>query len=77
MTFVTRSGPLLGAAINVSSPAGLRMTTVEPVFFLKSAKTRVTVSREVPIICAISSWLSFNMSRPGCRVSPALRREIC
>src|SRR5437868_7848843 len=44
------------------------MTRVEPssliiCFRLKSLSTRVTVSREAPIICAISSWVSTERTR--------------
>src|SRR5437016_1952011 len=49
----------------------LRITRVEPFActiwrFFKSAKSRVTVSREVPIICAISSWVRASFTRGSC-----------
>src|SRR5438477_11573342 len=49
----------------------LRITRVEPFDctiwrFFKSAKSRVTVSRDVPIICAISSWVRASFKRGSC-----------
>src|ERR1019366_5819279 len=50
------------------SAALFRMRRVEPFFyticrFLRAANKRVTVSRDVPIICAISSWVSASLKR--------------
>ena len=46
----------------------LRITKVEPSrrissFFFKSLRSRVTVSRDDPIICAISSWVRLDRMR--------------
>ena len=50
-----------------SRPARSLMMTLEPLtckkfFFLKSANSRVTVSRDAPIICAISSCVSVKLN---------------
>jgi len=51
-----------------SSAVRLRMTSVEPssrisCFFLRSLSKRLTVSRDAPVICAISSWVSPDRTR--------------
>src|SRR5437660_8908776 len=56
----------------------LRITRVEPFDctiwrFFRSAKRRVTVSRDVPIICAISSWVSASLTRGSTFADSPLR----
>ena len=55
-------------ATRASRAGRLRMTSVEPSnrinsFFFKLLSNRVTVSRDVPIICAISSWVKAERMR--------------
>src|SRR5271157_6643340 len=55
------------APTSLSNTALLRTVSVDPLStaicrLRKSASTRVTVSREVPIICAISSWVSASLT---------------
>src|SRR5579864_3442186 len=73
-------------AASASSAVRLRITRVDPSkrmnsFFLRSLSSRVTVSRDEPIICAISSWVRLarmrisggsNFSRIGVHESSSL-----
>jgi len=63
----TTAGQARYAPTSFSSTDLLRMVSVDPLStatwrLRKSARTRVTVSREVPMICAISSWVSANFT---------------
>src|SRR5579884_2924631 len=60
------------------SAALFRIRSVEPLDCticrrFKSANKRVTVSREVPIICAISSWVRASFSRGSCFAASPFR----
>jgi len=55
-------------AASASNAVRLRITSVDPSkrmnsFFLRSLSKRVTVSRDEPIICAISSWVRLARTR--------------
>ena len=55
-------------AASASNAVRLRITRVDPSkrissFFLRSLNNRVTVSRDEPIICAISSWVRLDRMR--------------
>ncbi len=67
-----------GAIAMAFNAALLRINSVEPLActicrFFRSANSRVTVSREVPIICAISSCVSASFTRGSLLVASPLR----
>ena len=77
MKVLARPFPLV-AVCDIAQCRGVTNHQVDPLDwriwrFFNSANSRVTVSREVPIICAISSWVSRSFNRgSGLPASPFL-----
>jgi hypothetical protein len=70
-----------GYAASASKAIRLQITNVEPSrriisFFLSSLNRRVTVSRDEPIICAISSCVRLDLIRISLVPPPSLSRPL-